>query len=275
MFNEPDIRQIGNITVEVESEEQYQQYLQFYSDVTFEKPKELKRGTVYSSSNGVSIIEVEDEKYSFVCPSEIEEGKEIDVVITNFDGNHYYVSRGAAKEYKQNTLFKNAIGTNEVFNVKVDELIENGGYICTYNDIKMFMPGKESHLNVRQDFEVLLGQELPTFIINYSQKNNTYICSHKAYLKNLRKERVNEMAIGQKYMAKITNIKRFGIFVNFNEIFDGLLHRNELKTKYWKLFSNNELKVGYDIPVWIKDIETSDRIVLTQKKSNNRYEKHR
>lgn len=267
MFAEPDVRQIGDISVEVENDEQYQKYLQFYKDVTFDTPNELKKGTVFSSSNNQSVIDVDGEKYSFICPTEIEKGKEVEVVITNYDGNHYYVSRQAAKDFKQATEFENAIGSDKIFKVKVEKLIDNGGYICTYNDVKMFMPGKESHLNIRQDFEVLLDTELSVNIINYSHKNNTYICSHKSYLKNLRKEQINDIAIGQKFMATITNLKPFGIFVNFNDIFDGLVHRNELKTKYWKLFSDRKLKIGYRIPVWIKDIETADRIVLTQKKN--------
>lgn len=272
MFAEPDIRDIEGVKVEVTSEEEYQRYLQLYKDVTFNTPEELKTGTVYSSSNGVSVIDVPNEKYSYICPAPLEVGKEVDVAVTNFDKTHFYVSRDAAKAYKQDKMFDNAIESKEIFSVFVEELIQNAGYICTFNGIKLFLPGKESHLNVRKDFDELLNTYINVHIVNYSEKNNTYICSYKSYLKQLREDEVKTMRLGWRYTGTITNIKPFGVFINFNEIFDGLLHKSELKTQYWKLFSNGDLHVGDEIPVWIKEIQNENRIVLTQRKNKKRHE---
>lgn len=186
------------------------------------------------------------------------------VMIYKADGGDYLGSekKCAALSYRES--LEEFAKEDKWFYVKVTSLVK-GGYLALYKGtVKCFLPGSHAAANVIRDFNEYLNKEVPVMIENYDQANDLFIVSYKKYIKQTLPQRVHELKFGQKYTGILTNKPYdFGMFVEFQNYFTGLLHKTEFAN--YEEFSKN-YKAGDSIDFYVKDIvlkKGEPRIILT------------
>lgn len=170
--------------------------------------------------------------------------------------------RCAAIAYRED--LEEFLKTDKWFYVKVINLVK-GGYLALYKGhIKCFLPGSHAAANVIRDFNEFLNKEIPVMIENYDSANDLFIVSYKKYIKQTLPQRVHELKIGEKYTGTLTNNPyEFGMFVEFQNYFTGLIHKTEFQD--YAEFSKG-YKSGDQIDFYVKDIvmkKGEPRIILT------------
>lgn len=193
-----------------------------------------------------------------------ETDREFKVVVYKTDNGEYYASERKCAALSHREDLDEFQKTDQWFYIKVNSLVK-GGYLCTYKGgIKCFLPGSHAAANVIRDFNDYLNKEIPVMIENYDHANDLYIVSYKKYIKHTMPERIHELKIGQKYTGTLTNKPYdFGMFVEFQNYFTGLLHKTEF-SNYSK--ETAEFRSGDSIDFFIKDIvmkKGEPRIILT------------
>jgi ribosomal protein S1 len=154
--------------------------------------------------------------------------REFKVVITKATAGDYFGSekKCAAFTYRENlTSF---MKEDKWFYVKVVNLVK-GGYLALYKGtVKCFLPGSHAAANVIRDFNEYLNTEIPVMIENFDATNDLFIVSYKKYIKHTLPQKVYELEFGKEYKGILTNKPYdFGIFVEFQNYYTGLLHKSE------------------------------------------------
>jgi hypothetical protein len=186
------------------------------------------------------------------------------VMIYKTDGGEFLGSerRCIAISYRED--LEEFMKTDKWFYVKVISLVK-GGYLALYKGtVNCFLPGSHAAANVIRDFNEYLNKEIPVMIENFDSVNNLFIVSYKKYIKQTLPQRVHELKFGEKYTGTLTNNPyEFGMFIEFQNYFTGLLHKTEL-SNYSEM--TRSYRVGSSIDFYIKDIvmkKGEPRIILT------------
>lgn len=150
------------------------------------------------------------------------------------------------------------------FEVKIKKLIK-GGYLATYKGVvDCFIPGSHAGANVIRDFSKLLGRTINVMVDNYDKSNDLFILSYKKYIKKSMSTRISDINFGEKYTGTLTNKPYdFGIFVEFDDYFTGLIHSSEFEN-YAE--TRKKFKAGDSIDFYVKNVTNKGkdyRIVLT------------
>lgn len=164
--------------------------------------------------------------------------------------------------YKQE-LFENS-ENNKWFEIKITKLIK-GGYVATYKDtVDCFIPGSHAGANVIRDFSKLLGRTMNVMVDNYDKSNDLFILSYKKYIKKSMPLMVSELKFGpEKAGILTTKPYDFGVFVEFDDYFTGLIHSSEFEN-YDEV--KKTLRAGDPINFFIKNVTNKGkeyRVVLT------------
>lgn len=138
-----------------------------------------------------------------------------------------------------------------------------GGFIVEVQGIKAFLPGSLAAANKISNFEDFIGKEIYVMIEDYLQPSGIFVVSYKKYLDNILPSRLASLERNQKMSGVITGTSKFGIFVEFEEIFTGLLHTAEMDDTTSEKFMNGRYSVGETMDVWLKDIK-DNKLILTQ-----------
>lgn len=186
------------------------------------------------------------------------------IMIYRTDGGDYYGSEKKCAALTHRETLEDFAKQDKWFYVKVTSLVK-GGYLALYKGtVKCFLPGSHAAANVIRDFNEYLNKEIPVMIENYDSTNDLFIVSYKKYIKQTLPQRVHELKFGQKYVGTLTNKPYdFGMFVEFENYFTGLLHKTEFSN--YEEFSKN-LKSGDTIEFYVKDVtlkKGEPRIILT------------
>ena len=165
---------------------------------------------------------------------------------------------------------------NKWFEVTIQRLVK-GGYIATYKDsVECFIPGSHAAANVIRDFKKLLNSTINVMIDNYDKSNDLFILSYKKYIEKSMPERISDIKFGHKYTGTLTNNPyKFGVFVEFEDYFTGLIHSSEFDD-YNSV--KKTLKIGDNIEFYVKNVVKKDkqyRTILTIKAENVDSEKRR
>ncbi len=204
---------------------------------------------------------------------EIKEGNipSLNLCVTKVtDSNEIYASEKKSFESKfRDELFDN-FKNNRPFKVKYTKLI-NGGFMAMYKDVyEVFVPGSLAGANVILDFKKYLNTERSVMVDNYDKDNNLFIVSFKKYLNKALPYKIkNELNIDKKYTGTLTtNPYDFGMFLEFDDYYTGLLHSSEFQN--WSEIKKN-YKSGDTIDVYVKEISKKGfqyRIILTTNQLN-------
>ena len=102
---------------------------------------------------------------------------------------------------------------------------------------------------------------------------NSFIVSHKKYIEHILPKKIAELSLEDLYKGTVTGASKYGVFVEFNEIFTGLLHRSKMKKETYHKFKAREYKPGDNIEFYIGEITKDNRIILTEESPAEKREK--
>lgn len=197
----------------------------------------------------------------------------INLYHTNKDGEFLGSEKKALSVSYKQELFDH-MAKETWFEVKLKKLIK-GGYLAIYqNEVECFVPGSHAAANVVHNFGDLLGKTLTVMVDNYDQSNDLFILSYKKYVSHSMPKMVTELKFDTPYSGVLTNNPYdFGIFVEIDGYYTGLLHKTEFEN-YEE--ARKQYRVGDKISVYVKDVTSKGnqyRVVLTLDKSQVNGEK--
>jgi len=186
------------------------------------------------------------------------------VIIYKNDNGDFLGSEKRCAALSHREDLEDYLKTEKWFYVKVTNLVK-GGYLALYKGtVKCFLPGSHAAANVIRDFNEYLNKELPVMIENYDATNDLFIVSYKKYIKQTLPQKVHDLNIGEKYTGILTNKPYdFGMFVEFQNYFTGLLHKTEFEN-YEEV--SKQYRSGDTIEFYVKDViikKGEPRIILT------------
>lgn len=190
------------------------------------------------------------------------------------ESGEYYASekKCLSINYKQE-LFKHLNG-DTWFDVKIIKLIK-GGYLAKYKDeVECFIPGSHAAANIIHNFSELLGKTITVMVDNYDKSNDLFILSYKKYVTHSMPLMITELKFDKLYTGRLTTTPYdFGMFLEFENYFTGLIHKSEFKD-YEAI--RKTVKTGDTMSFYIKDVTSKGnqyRIVLTLDQSQVNTEK--
>jgi len=149
-----------------------------------------------------------------------------------------------------------------------------GGYFVEVQGMDAFMPGSLAAANKIIDFQSLVGKTIIVMIEDYLHEMKSFIVSHKKYIDYILPRKLEELTLCDKYEGTITGTSKYGIFVEFEDIFTGLLHNSKMKEDTLNKFRNREYHPGDVIEFYINEITKDNRIILTEESLSEKVEKY-
>jgi len=139
----------------------------------------------------------------------------------------------------------------------------DGGFIAEVQGIKCFLPGSLAAANKIVDFDSYIGKEIFVMIEDYLKNSNIFVVSYKKYLANILPSKLGELERNQLMKGVVTGSSKFGVFIEIDDMFTGLLHTAEMTSETLEKFNKGYFKSGLDIEVWLKDIR-DNKLILTE-----------
>ena len=169
--------------------------------------------------------------------------------------------------------FMNEITTpSKAYVCKVIEA-NRGGFFVEVQGIDAFMPGSLAAPNKIMDFQSYVGKEIIVMIEDYLQDMKSFIVSHKKYLAHILPRKIAELSLEDKYLGKVTGASKYGVFVEFDEIFTGLLHKSKMSPETNKIFQERGFNPGDSIEFYIGEVTKDNRIILTEESPEGKRKK--
>ena len=143
-----------------------------------------------------------------------------------------------------------------------------GGFIVDVEGVIAFLPGSLASANKIVDFDSFIGKKVHVMVEDYIREGDTFIVSNKKYIQYIMPKKLEEIDFHKKYKGEITGTSSFGIFIEFDEIFTGLLHVSEMTEETKELFNgegSRRFLPGEEIEFYIKEIGKNNRIILSEK----------
>lgn len=152
---------------------------------------------------------------------------------------------------------------SKAYTAKIKEA-NKGGFFVEVQGIDAFMPGSLAAPNKINDFQSYIGKEVIVMIEDFVKDMNSFIVSHKKYISYILPQKISEINMMHKYSGTITGASKYGIFIEFDEYFTGLLHISKMSEETKKLFSSWYFKPGDLIEFYVGEITKDKRIILTE-----------
>lgn len=186
------------------------------------------------------------------------------IILKSSKSNEYVGSEKKCLAINHRTELSKHLEDNSWFEVEIIKLIK-GGYLAKYKDsVECFIPGSQAAANIIRDFNKLIGKKMNVMVDNYDASNDLYILSYKKYIKHSMPTMVSELEFGRQYTGTLTNNPYdFGVFVEFEDYFTGLIHSTEFEDYN---SAKRSLRSGDEINFYIKNVTKKGkqyRIVLT------------
>jgi ribosomal protein S1 len=162
----------------------------------------------------------------------------------------------------RNEFFRQAKEQTSAYIAKVISK-NQGGFFIKVQGIDAFLPGSLAAANKIVDFESYIGKEIPVMVEDYLANSDTFIFSYKKYLDKILPSKLAEIKRNSKHEGIITGTSKYGVFVEFQDIFTGLLHTSEMLPETLEKFNAREYKAGTAIDLWVKDIK-DEKLILTE-----------
>lgn len=141
--------------------------------------------------------------------------------------------------------------------------VNKGGVTVDLHGLRGFIP--RSHLSARENLESLIGQNLTVTILEADRDRNKLVLSQR---EATRSAGFAQLELGQLVDGKITSIKPFGAFVDFEGI-TGLLHIKQISQNFIASLPS-VFQVGQPIKAIIIDLdEGKGRISLSTRVLEN------
>jgi len=193
----------------------------------------------------------------------IRPGIRIDLMVDSVDASEYRGSIGAASRAKvRQELMDSLRDGGSAYLVKVKSINE-GGFIVDLSGVECFMPGSLAAANRITNFDTMLGREVYVMVESYLDKSGIFVVSNKKYIQTILPARVRELDPTMEYTGTVTGVVPYGCFVEWDEIFTGLLHESELNG-----MPLASVKAGDTVTFWVKEVRDPNRIILSRRGPN-------
>ena len=160
----------------------------------------------------------------------------------------------------------------EAYTAKVMEA-NKGGFFVEVQGIEAFMPGSLAAANKIVDFQSYVGKEIVVMIEDFIKEMNSFIVSHKKYLAHILPSKISELSLMDKYTGNVTGTSKYGIFIEFDELFTGLLHVSKMDDITKLAFNERTIKPGDKIDFYIAEVTKDKRIILTKENPEDKLKK--
>lgn len=193
----------------------------------------------------------------------LEIGDEVYLYVTNVDekNGNIALSKERAKYFQLWEKLGETYRKKEKINAEVIEKNSNG--LIVNIGLKGFVPKSqiETKFIKDEDLDKYIGKKLDFIIIKLEKRDNKVILSHRLIIekerKVMQKKTLADLSVGQEKEGIITNITKFGAFVDIGGV-EGLLHISEITWRDMK-DSTKLLKVGDKIKVKIIDYNKENK----------------
>jgi ribosomal protein S1 len=155
-------------------------------------------------------------------------------------------------------LFAQIKEETSAYKVKV-ESVNKGGYIVDLSGIKCFLPGSLAAANKIKDFDAYLGKEIYVMIEGYVEAKDMFVVSYKKYLNKIIDSKIQELDLTKKYSGQVTGTSEFGVFVEWEDVYTGLIH----KTEFENGIEIDKFQPGDTVEFYIKEIKDKNRLTLS------------
>lgn len=139
----------------------------------------------------------------------------------------------------------------------------HGGFIITVRGVEGFLPGSLAATNIVRDFDEMIGKQIPVMVEDYLKESSTFVFSYKKYISNILPQKIEKLDRNKKYTGTVTGVAKYGIFVEFDEIFTCLIHASKMSAELKEKFKNGEVKAHDTIDFWIREINAEKKIIAT------------
>ena len=188
-------------------------------------------------------------------------GSEFKAAVRKIGGSY----TGSVVDYYAQSIrmefFEQIKKASHAYRAKV-ESINKGGYIASISGIKCFLPGSLAAANRITDFESYIGKEIPVMIEGYVEGKDIFIISYKKYLNKIMDSKIQELDLTKKYKGSVTGTSQFGVFVEWEEVYTGLIHKTEFENDS----TISSFSPGDEIEFYVKEIKDNNRLTLTLEK---------
>jgi len=148
-----------------------------------------------------------------------------------------------------------------------------GGFFVEVQGIDAFMPGSLAAPNKINDFQSYVGKEIIVMVEDFLKDMNSFIVSHKKYIAYILPQKLREIDLMKKYEGIVTGASKYGIFIEFGEMFTGLLHVSKMTEETKKLFKAWHFKPCDRIEFYVGEITKDNRVILTEENPQEKLEK--
>lgn len=209
--------------------------------------------------------------------ADLKPGDEIEAAVIaeeNENGELELSFRTVGQEKAWNNL-RQAFKDKSTIKVKIIDA-NKGGLLARYCQINGFLPVSQlapdnyprisggDKSKILEKLKSFVGMEFETNVMTLNEEENKIIFSEKDVWNRRQKPTLDKYKVGMTVDGKITAITNFGVFVNFDDGMEGLIHISELA--WQRIDSPNELyKVNDKIKAEIVSIDGS-KIFLSAKK---------
>jgi predicted RNA-binding protein with RPS1 domain len=138
-----------------------------------------------------------------------------------------------------------------------------GGFFVNVQGVVGFLPGSLAAANIVRNFDEMIGKTIPLMVEDYLAGSDTFVFSYKRYVKTVLPQKTNELEVGAQYTGIVTGATKFGVFIEFDDIFTGLLHTSKMSDSDTERFHNRGYRAGDTITFWIQEISYDKKIILT------------
>lgn len=185
-------------------------------------------------------------------------GTKIQATIRNINGNYYGSVVDNLIGNLKHELFTQIKEQNSAYKVKI-ESINKGGYIVDLSGIKCFLPGSLAAANKISDFNSYLGKEIYVMMEGYVEAKDMFVVSYKKYLSKILDSKISELDLTKKYSGQVTGTSEFGVFVEWEDVYTGLIH----KTEFDEDNKIDKFQPGDTVEFYIKEIKDKNRLTLS------------
>lgn len=161
---------------------------------------------------------------------------------------------------------------SKAYTCKIKEA-NKGGFFVELQGIDAFMPGSLAAPNKINDFQSYIGKEIVVMIEDYLTTMNSFIVSHKKYISHILPQKLSQIDLSFKYTGNITGTSKYGVFIEFDEFFTGLLHVSKMTDETKLKFEKREFNPGDKIEFYVSEITKDNRVILTEENPEEKFKK--
>ncbi len=96
-------------------------------------------------------------------------------------------------------------------------------------------------------------------IEGYVPAKDIFIVSYKKYLNKIMDSKIQELDLTKKYKGYVTGTSDFGVFVEWDSVYTGLIHKTEFQDESYI----SDLTPGREVEFYVKEIKENNRLTLT------------